>query len=435
MLYPRRGPLELVESVTARVYCGSSLWYALKMARLPFKHPAFLSLSALALLVACSATEQATDGDEEPGPDLSEQDLTVPAATAALEFSEPCRAGTSLTIAAVGDVLLHSPLQIQAYAQGFASLWSGVNKLVSRADLSYANLEGPTAEGVLASGREARDPGLRFDNAVYSSYPMFNYHPSLVNALVDLGVDVVSTANNHALDRRGLGADKTIGALRGGGLPFSGTRARDNMTAPWSTVTEKDGVKVGWIACSFSTNGIPDPEHQVLNCFEDTAQLLQEVKTLKTKVDAVIVTPHWGAEYVYQPNAQQKKLARQVLDAGALAIFGSHPHVVEPWEKYTTQDGRETFVIYSLGNFVSGQTPTPRRATLVLYMGITKGQDGVTRINGVRYVPLTMRKWTVEPSDRAASAGETRKLVETLLGKWNQVPSDAALTKQLGCAR
>lgn len=391
------------------------------------------SFSAMALVLACGTTDSTGEEDDEKGPDLSDQDLTVPRAAGPLEFTEPCRAGKRLTIAAVGDVLLHSPLQKQAYERGFESLWTGVTRIVGQADLTYANFEGPAAAGVNSSGQAVRDPGLVFDNAVYTSYPMFNYNPGLIPALQTLGVDVVSTANNHAMDRRSLGADKTIEAMKEHGLPFTGTRPSTEPDAPRYAITEKNGFKIGWIACSFSTNGIPDPKKQVLMCFTDTAEIERTIADLKTRTDAVIVTPHWGVEYVYTPGKDQKDLAKRFINAGALAVFGGHPHVVQPWEKVTAADGREGFVIYSLGNFVSGQTPTPRRASLVLYLGLTKDGAGKVTINGARYVPLTMRSWTVEPSDKAQNSTETRNLVETMFGKWNAMGSTDALTTTPSC--
>jgi len=358
-----------------------------------------IALGTVSLVLACSAeaadtSDQAGAGSAEAEEAEGEEGAEVvglpPPATGNLSFEQACRQGTQVTLAAVGDVLLHARLQRQAYAEGHASLWHEVQPLLARADLTYGNLEGPTADGHTRSGL-ASDPGRRYDNAVYTSYPQFNYHPSLVTDLKASGFDVVSTANNHALDRRGSGADRTIEHLKAGELAFTGTRSSANMSAPWYATTEAKGVRVGWLACTFSTNGISDPKNQVLSCYEDRAALLETIRTLRTQVDAVIVTPHWGVEYNHTPEAREKKLAREMLDAGALAVFGNHPHVVQPWEKVQTADGREGFVIYSLGNFVSGQVGLAKRSSLILYLGLTKGADGTVTINGARYAPLEMR--------------------------------------------
>src|SRR5690606_32467416 len=107
-----------------------------------------------------------------------------------------CDPDDGILIGAVGDLLLHERLQRQAYtAAGYTSLWSSFLPYLSAPDITYANLEGTTAAGVLASGQVTIDPGLTYDGLVYSTYPQFNYHPSLIPALLASGVDVVSTAN------------------------------------------------------------------------------------------------------------------------------------------------------------------------------------------------------------------------------------------------
>lgn len=364
-------------------------------------------------------------GEEEDEEGQTEDPLSAPRATGPLEFSDACRAGTRITIAAIGDVLLHAPLQRQAYAaeDGHHSLWKNVEPMLAAADLTYGNLEGPCADGHTTTGT-ARDPGKVFDERVYTSYPQFNYHPSLIGAMKESGFDVVSTANNHALDRRGRGADRTIENLRSGELPFTGTRRSDEPDAPWYAITEAKGVRVAWIACTFSTNGIPDRENQVLSCYEDKSVLLANIRELaaRSDVDAVFVTPHWGVEYKHTPENQEKRLAREMLEAGALAVLGNHPHVVQPWEKVVTQDGREGFVIYSLGNFVSGQSGTAKRSSLILYLGLTKGADGKVTINGVRHVPLLMQS---SPSWTATHAkGDSLALTNQILGEWNRLLPD-----------
>ena len=395
-----------------------------------------LLFSVASAAVGCSADAVVGGEDDEEMEEpegQTEDPLTVPAATGPLRFADACRPGTQVTIAAVGDVLLHAGLQKQAFAspEGFSSLWKGVQPLFARADLSYANLEGPCADGHTASGT-ARDPGLVFDDRVYSSYPQFNYHPSLIGALAGAGFDVVSTANNHALDRRGRGADRTIENLVSAGMPFTGTKPSSNMEAPWHAVTEAKGVRIAWLACTYSTNGIPDTKQQVLHCYEDRSTVLSTIRALRDQpdIDAVIVTPHWGNEYQHTPANQEKKLAHDMLDAGATAVLGGHPHVVQPWEKYTTQDGREGFVIYSLGNFVSGQNGLARRSALVLFLGLTKGADGKVTVNGVRHAPIQMNP---SPWTATYARGDSLALTTRILGQWNRIGPDEELVTNPEC--
>ena len=309
-----------------------------------------------------------------------------------LRFSTPVAAESEIVIAAVGDVLLHGSLQRQAFAHpdGFQSLWSAVAPVLAGADLAYANLEGPIAEGVTKAGTIVDARVDRFDDWVFSSYPMFNYHPDLAPALRASGFDVVSTANNHSLDRFAVGADRTIAALTSAGLPFTGTRPTDRPNHPWHTVTEAGTYRIAWLACTYSTNGIPDHRDQVLLCYEDSHTVLSEVTRLSRDpaIDGVVLTPHWGFEYTHTPNGRQQALARDALEAGALAVIGSHPHVIQPWERHVTRDGREGFVLYSLGNFVSGQRELPRRTSIVLLLGLAEAAEGRLAVAGARYLPI-----------------------------------------------
>lgn len=405
---------------------------------------------SLLLLAACNSGSPAndpgsvsSDGEEgetyEPYDDSNKADGFEPP-TGPLVFDGACTEGDRLTIAAVGDVLLHGRLQVQAFAQDdrYISLWRPVADLLRAADVTYANLEGPTAAGVTARGRSVDDPGETFDDYVYTSYPMFNYNPALIDDLMASGVDVVSTANNHSLDRWSLGVDRTIDALEERGLAFSGTRRQGATDQPWYAITRNGGFNLAWLACTYATNGIPDREDQVLFCYEDTATIEGLIVELAANddIDAVIVTPHWGQEYDANPNDPEVDLAHRFLDAGALAVIGSHPHVLQPWERYITADGRETFAIYSLGNFVSGQTHLPRRSTLLLYLGLTRAQDGRVVINGARYVPLHMSRrdlLQLEVVDLMSDLGDSRALTVGMFGNWNVHAPDAPLVTDPQC--
>lgn len=312
--------------------------------------------------------------------------------------------------------------------------------LLQRADLTYANLEGPTAFGITRQNEKVDDPGLRFDNKVYSGYARFNYHPSLAEDLVKSGVDVVSTANNHALDRWSLGVDRTLDALDGAKLLHTGTR-RKGSRAPWHTTTEAGGMRIAWLACTELTNFERDRNGQVLYCDPDKDTIPKMVEKLldDPAVDAVVVTPHWGKEYMTEPHARQRSLARKVIEAGAVAVIGAHPHVLQPMEKLTTEDGREGFVIYSLGNFASHQRSLPRRSSVILYLGLRKRTDGKVVPTGVGYVPVHVRMeedkehFFVEAIDRAGGPADSRALVVDMLGEHNLLDPDGDLVLNPHC--
>lgn len=318
-----------------------------------------------------------------------------------ISFNQTVNPKRMITLAAVGDVLLHDSVQRWAAGRpgGFAELFAPVADLIAAADVSFANLEGPAAAGIGKSGRAAKAPRRRYDGWVYSGYPMFNYHPSLATDLKRAGFDIVQTANNHSLDRYSLGADRTIDAVRKAGLGFTGTRKKGDRKSPWYTITPvRQGKRIwniAWLGCTYGTNGIPDRHKQVLHCYDQRAELLRNVRLLAARRDvhAVIVTPHWGPEYRHRPDAKQRLLARQILEAGATAIVGTHPHVIQPVEKYVTRDGRETLVAYSLGNFVSNQIGLARRSSAILLLGLAADpkRAGKLTMAAMSWIPIWMR--------------------------------------------
>jgi poly-gamma-glutamate synthesis protein (capsule biosynthesis protein) len=324
----------------------------------------------------------------------------VPAESSPMvSFSRGVDPAHMLTVAAVGDVLLHDRLQKYAAGQadGFYAMMDPVADIIRAADVSFANLEGPAAAGISARGRKVKEPEGRYDGKIYAGYPSFNYHPSIAADLKRAGFDVVLTANNHALDRRSAGADGTVKALTEADLSFTGSRARTDKNRSWHAITPVDAkagaFNLAWLGCTYGTNEQPDPHGQILNCFEDRDTILREIAALRTRKDVhgVIFAPHWGTEYRYKPNKRQRKLAHEALDAGAIAVLGTHSHVVSPWEKYITRDGRETFITYSLGNFVSNQEGLPRRASLILLLGLmpdATGEDLVVAAAG--WIPIHM---------------------------------------------
>ncbi|MBS0289305.1 MAG: CapA family protein [Proteobacteria bacterium] len=307
-----------------------------------------------------------------------------------IEFEQSCAQGQQITIAAMGDLLLHHPLQVKASHSGFKSLWQEAIPYIKHADIAYANLEGPIAPGISQNGSQSNADPLRWDYKLYSDYPLFNYHPQLAQDLKQSGFTLLSTANNHAFDRKAIGVDKTLETLDKIGIAHVGSR-KSNSDQEFVKIIESRGIKLAWIACTEHTNGATDEYHQIRYCYKpsDKQWILNTIQSLKSKVDAIIVAPHWGVEYQEKPNQSQTTFAKQMLDAGAIAIIGSHPHVLQPVEKYLTKDGRATLISYSLGNFVSFQGSTRTRSTIILLIGLTRTMNG-TIINGVRFVPMYM---------------------------------------------
>lgn len=306
-----------------------------------------------------------------------------------INFTQGCSSGPRLTIAAVGDVLLHRPLQIKGQKSDFKSLWLETIPFFEQSDIVFANLEGPIAENVMTNGQELT--ANQSAKNVYTGYPLFNFPPRLARDLKDSGFDVVSFANNHAMDRGTLGLNKTLQILKKNNIQVTGARSTEFGFKGYSLV-RRDDFTIAWLACAEHTNGIKDPYNQIVSCYHKADQkwLMNQIQSLKTKVDAIIVSPHWGLQYRSHPTRQQKRFAAKLLEAGAIAVIGSHPHVLQPIKKFKTQDGRVGLIAYSLGNFVSNQGSQKNRTSMILLLGLTKTKQG-TIINGFKYVPLFMQ--------------------------------------------
>ena len=310
-----------------------------------------------------------------------------------------CANGVSATIGAVGDFLMHDPLQKKAgHYKTFKLSWQKWLPYTQAVDIMYGNLETPVAPGLNRKGQEVPDTGeVRFDNLIYTSYALFNLHPQLLKDIKDSGWDIVSTANNHSLDRGVKGVEKTIDELNKVNLTYVGTRKQNEDTDDmFYRIIEENGISTAWIACTAVYN-ISDPQNAVLGCQKDESYILDLIKYLKNKVDAVIVTPHWGDE-MSEVNSYQKQLARKLIEAGALAVIGAHPHVLQKMEKYISSDGRETLIAYSLGNFLSFHPSILQKTTVMLFVNLVK-EGSSTKIQGVLYMPAVMRNRTGDFKD------------------------------------
>ncbi|WP_413558641.1 CapA family protein [Bdellovibrio sp. HCB209] len=318
-----------------------------------------------------------------------------------LKFSAACGPSQHFaSISFVGDILIHKMLYVNVTqeSQDFSQIWRAINPLFSKAHFSVANLEGPAALGIDSQGRDWGDVGFIYDDRVYSGTNFsFNYHPRILTDLKKSGIDLLTLANNHILDRTSLGIDRTLTAAQSAGMNVVGVRHSQDRNASFARIVTVQGISIAFVGCTESTNGRPDRKDQVLNCNQaQTENVIKELSN-RSDVDAVIIYTHWGDEYKQSPNSRQIANARKFLDAGAVAVIGSHPHVLQPWDKYVTKDGRETFIVYSLGNFVAAQKDVERKASAVIYLGLAKKDQSKASITGVAYTPTVRSGYKILP--------------------------------------
>lgn len=174
--------------------------------------------------------------------------------------------------------------------------------------------------------------------------------PESVNYLKDLGIDVVSLANNHVFDYGEEAFTDTLDALNNAGVKYAGAgRNYDEASAPVCYYV--NGRKVAIMSAARTEYyKIFTPQATENSCgimrTHTPDDFIREIAEVKQKSDYVIVYVHWGNENTAELKPQQKQLARQLIDAGADAVFGSHPHVLQGIEFYKGKP-----VVYSLGNF------------------------------------------------------------------------------------
>jgi poly-gamma-glutamate capsule biosynthesis protein CapA/YwtB (metallophosphatase superfamily) len=249
---------------------------------------------------------------------------------------------TQLSLGAIGDILIHDWVYEDAQSSSgydFKPMFKHVKGKLQKPDLLLANQE--TVLGGVEMG--------------LTSYPTFNSPQEVGDALIDAGVDIVSTANNHSLDKGEKGILRSIEYYEKVGLPYVGF-FKDKEDQEKLRILHKNGVKLAFLSYSYGTNGIPVPKGKdfLVNLI-DQEKMKTEIHKAKALADVVVMSIHWGNEYQRIPTEEQQLLGQFLVDEGVDIIFGHHPHVLQPMQMVKTKDQRNAFIVYSLGNFISGQ--------------------------------------------------------------------------------
>jgi len=300
-----------------------------------------------------------------------------------------------------GDVMLSRFVGKFARQRGDpASPLRELAPVLASADIAFVNLEAPFSDR----------------GKVVESGMIFKAEPEMIGALELAGIDIVSTANNHARDCGSYGVEFTLDWLAGHGIAAVGT-AKSAEAAHAGAVLTRNGTRFGFLAYTFDQsngnhrdvddriaaldveqmredvasmlgreqtlpaaggpNALPDgrgsgalhavaPQigtHALTDAPEESTQTVERQKGTRAltgapqgsaRADVVIVSMHAGVEYTPRPNRQQIEFAHAAIDAGARVVVGHHPHVVEPWENIIAKSG-DSVIFYSLGNLVFDQ--------------------------------------------------------------------------------
>ncbi|WP_042142389.1 CapA family protein [Paucisalibacillus sp. EB02] len=287
-----------------------------------------------------------------------------------------------ISITAIGDMLIHNSVYNDAKVkQGydFKPMLKRVEPFLSDATISIANQE------TMIGGVEL---GL-------SSYPTFNSPTEVGDALKWAGVDVVSLANNHTLDRGEEAIQRAITHWETIDMMYTGAYKNSQDRDRVRVYETEEGISVAFLSYTYGTNGIPVPvgRDYLVNLI-DQELIAREIKDAKEKADVVVLSLHFGNEYERMPNQIQKDLVQFVADQGADVVVGHHPHVLQPIDWVTSAEGSRTLVVYSLGNFLSGQDEFYRQIGGIFKFYIsktTKGGEQEVKVHSPEFLPTYVK--------------------------------------------
>lgn len=295
-----------------------------------------------------------------------------------------------VSLFAVGDTLIHDAVYYDAETNqigedgypiyDFKPMFTEIAPLVQKHDLAFYNQE------TIIGGK----------NLGLSNYPRFNSPDEIGLNMLEIGFNIVNLATNHVMDKDLEGLqystkfwekqEKEKNIYTTGS--YTTQEKRDNIK-----IAEKNGITYAVLGYTYGTNGLPVPEGyeymvNIWTVYGDEnyeaykEQVKKDIQSVRDKVDVLIVSMHWGNEYVYEPSWYQEDAAQFLSEQGVDIIIGTHPHVIEPVEYVGN-----TLVIYSLGNFVSAQEEEDTRVGMMVSLDINKHIEGDTKtitINNIK---------------------------------------------------
>lgn len=341
---------------------------------------------------------------------------------------------SEVTLLAVGDNLIHIEVVQSGLKEdgsyNYDHLYDEIKDDIMAADIAVVNQE------TILGGRDL----------TYSGYPAFNSPTEIGDALINAGFDVVLHATNHTLDKGLQGVLNTLDywdkhpEITVLGINRSG-EDRNRIA-----IIEKNGIRIAMLNYTYGLNGykIPRDRPYLVNLL-DKDLMEADLKKARSEADFVVVFPHWGTEYSYEPSKSQKELVEFFYELGVDIVIGTHPHVLQPVELITSESGHNMLVYYSLGNFLSYQKEAARMLGGMAHVTITKDDTG-TYISSASITPIVthyehgpadysfgvykLSEYTPEMGERhgvsdiavqgAFSYEETVRTAKKVLGSWYQ---------------
>ena len=289
---------------------------------------------------------------------------------------------TRILITAAGDCTLGGEVKSgidqrfknSVKKNGYDYFLASVKDIFSADDFTIVNLEGPlTTAGKYSDKLYVMRGGTEYARILSGS-----------------SVDIANLANNHTYDFGKKGYEDTLAALEAVGVAASGNDILH--------IAEKDGYKIGFVGYERWNHSAKDA--------------VDGVKAAREQCDIVIASMHWGQEYHYTPENAQKKLGRQLIDAGADLVIGHHPHVIQGIEQYNGK-----YIIYSLGNFCFGGNTNPKDKDCYIFQQEFIMEDSGPVDGGIRIIPCSVssKSSTNDYQPTPLSGEKAEKLLEKIL--------------------
>jgi len=320
----------------------------------------------------------------------------------------------TLRLIFAGDIMGHTT-QINAAkreARGkgydYKPFFKHLKPYISGADLAVINLEHTLA------------------GEPYAGYPQFSSPDESIYAIKDAGFSLIATANNHSLDRGKQGLERTLSVLKSIKLKYFGMykdTLEKNRTYP--LFIEKNGITLAFLNYTYGTNELVEEAPNIVNRI-DTAQIAADIKKARLAFpDFIIAFMHWGNEYELKESEEQRELAKFMAWKGVNLIIGSHPHVVQPFDKIFVPGSRDSVpVIYSLGNFISNQRDRYKDGGIMFEVTLQKNNNK-TKVTDYGYMPFWVYRFSKGDGNAFRMLPKCKKN-ESPCKEYKMKPSDRA---------
>lgn len=249
----------------------------------------------------------------------------------------------SVSFTVFGDNIIHEPIYRYGlnHDKSFSFLFENLKDVISESDVAVINQETPLVD----------------NPSMYSDYPRFGTPVEVGQAIVEAGFDIVTCATNHALDKGSAGIEHTKDFFDSNHVICLGIQSGDERDYAPYEIFERNGIRFALLNYTYGTNGIkiPDENPNMVHLLMDEDKIRNDINEARADADFVIAFAHWGTENSEQIDDFQRKWTQIFLEEKVDVVIGTHPHVLQPYEILTGENGHKMLIYYSIGNYISAQ--------------------------------------------------------------------------------